>query len=303
MNGNLTVVGSISASQYLGLPSSFGGNDVEVSTKVRASSANWDSSYTTVQSNSATWGAGGDDVFVSTKVRASSANWDSSYTAVQSNSATWNYQGANHVPLSGGTISGNITVRGSLSASQYLGLPTSSGGLSGNYLSLSGGTINGNVTIIGSISASNYLGLSSSNPVKTTLTGNDVLSSFVISGADNLTNSSAVIVSIDGAMQEPLVDYIINDNTITFTTPLASSSKAVVIAPNGQTSLWNVSTDARRSDWDGTYSYCGRAPYGSLESESVWLVTRILINNNGSVTVTRTPGYIIWTNHLTETYS
>jgi hypothetical protein len=55
-----------------------------------ASPTNWDSSYTTVRSNSATWGGGSDDSQASTKVRGSSANWDSNYTTVNSNSGNWN---------------------------------------------------------------------------------------------------------------------------------------------------------------------------------------------------------------------
>ena len=109
MNGNLTVVGAISASQYLGIPT--GGDDVAVSTKVRASSANWDNTYTTVL--------------------VSSANWDNTYTTVQSNSASWGSGGVSgaYLPLTGGTLTGglsvqgNVIITGSLSASQFLGLP------------------------------------------------------------------------------------------------------------------------------------------------------------------------------------
>ena len=70
------------------------------------------------------------------------------------------------------------------------------------------------------------------DPVRTTLTGNGVLSTFAISGAANLINPSALIVAIDGALQEPSVDYSVNNGTITFTDPLASGAKAVVISPS-----------------------------------------------------------------------
>jgi hypothetical protein len=69
------------------------------------------------------------------------------------------------------------------------------------------------------------------NPVRTTLTGNGVLSSFAIAGAGNLTNPSALIVAIDGALQEPSVDYTISGGNVTFTDPLASGAKAVIISP------------------------------------------------------------------------
>jgi len=69
------------------------------------------------------------------------------------------------------------------------------------------------------------------DPVRTTLTGNGVLTTFAISGASGLVNPSALIVAIDGAMQEPTVDYTVGSGQITFTSPLANGSKAVVISP------------------------------------------------------------------------
>lgn len=54
MGGDLTVTGTISASNYAGTI----GDDIDVSTKVRASSASWDSTYNTVTNLSSTWGAG-----------------------------------------------------------------------------------------------------------------------------------------------------------------------------------------------------------------------------------------------------
>jgi hypothetical protein len=70
-----------------------------------------------------------------------------------------------------------------------------------------------------------------SNPVRTTLTGNGSTSVFAIGGAGSLSNPSAIIVAIDGALQEPSVDYTVSGGNITFTDPLASGAKAVVIAP------------------------------------------------------------------------
>jgi hypothetical protein len=71
-----------------------------------------------------------------------------------------------------------------------------------------------------------------SSPITTTLSGNDVTTIFSISGADILTNASSLIVAIDGALQEPEKDYTVNGNQITFTSPVLSGAKAVVIAPN-----------------------------------------------------------------------
>ena len=54
----------------------------------RAASGNWQETYTTVQSNSATWGAGGGGG-IDTGVRALTSNWQGTYTTVQNNSASW----------------------------------------------------------------------------------------------------------------------------------------------------------------------------------------------------------------------
>jgi hypothetical protein len=69
------------------------------------------------------------------------------------------------------------------------------------------------------------------DPVRTTVLGNGVLSTFAINGASGLINPSALIVAIDGILQEPVVDYTVSGGNITFTSPLPSGSKAVVISP------------------------------------------------------------------------
>ncbi len=112
---------------------------------------------------------------------------------------------------------------------------------------LSGFNVTGDVTINGTVSAGNLSAgdiysngnrvATVVNPTRTTLTGNGVLSSFTLSGADNLTNPSALIVAIDGALQEPSVDYTVNNGIITFTDPLADGAKAVVVAPTNTLQL------------------------------------------------------------------
>jgi hypothetical protein len=97
-------------------------------------------------------------------------------------------------------------------------------------------TVSGNISASGSLSAGNIFSNGNRvatvvDPVRTTLSGNGILSSFAISGASGLTNPSALIVAIDGALQEPVVDYTVSGGNITFSDPLPSGSKAVVISP------------------------------------------------------------------------
>jgi hypothetical protein len=42
------------------------------------------------------------------------------------------------------------------------------------------------------------------------------------------------------------------------------------------------------------YDYNGRAPYGSLETESVWTITRLVINGDGTVAGTTTLTNVKW---------
>ncbi len=50
----------------------------------------------------------------------------------------------------------------------------------------------------------------------------------------------------------------------------------------------------RRNLQDGNINYCGYAPFGSLESEAVWTITKITVALNGSVTTT-VSNNVTWT--------
>ena len=56
-------------------------------------SANWNSTYSTVSTNSSSWGGGTDDIAVNNLVHSNSANWDGVYSTVQSTSASWGSSG------------------------------------------------------------------------------------------------------------------------------------------------------------------------------------------------------------------
>jgi hypothetical protein len=118
---------------------------------------------------------------------------------------------------------------------KYVAVYASGGGTNATQYQ-NGGTMYGDLTIIGKLSAGEIYSNGNRvatvvDPVRTTVTGNGTLSTFPISGASGLVNPSALIVAIDGILQEPVVDYTVASGNITFTSPLPSGSKAVVISP------------------------------------------------------------------------
>ena len=66
-------------------------------------------------------------------------------------------------------------------------------------------------------------------------------------------------------------------------------------------SIVTQSKTTSRSDWVSPYSYIGVAPYGSSETDYVWTITRITINNDGTVTTSILHNRR-WSDHLTLTY-
>lgn len=57
----------------------------------------------------------------------------------------------------------------------------------------------------------------------------------------------------------------------------------------------------KRQDFQTPYSYCGIANPGSQETDSVWKITRIQVNLNGTITTTVATA-VKWTDRYTATY-
>lgn len=57
----------------------------------------------------------------------------------------------------------------------------------------------------------------------------------------------------------------------------------------------------KRSDYSGSFSYCGFAPNGSSESSNVWTITRITVFGDGNV-VTGVATDVNWTGRYTHIY-
>ena len=60
------------------------------------------------------------------------------------------------------------------------------------------------------------------------------------------------------------------------------------------TTYQNLPIDIRKNLQSGNINYCGYAPTGSLESQSVWTVTKITAALDGTVT-TQTYNNVTWT--------
>ena len=79
----------------------------------------------------------------------------------------------------------------------------------------------------------------------------------------------------------------------------AAGSKTIALtAPAEQ-----VARTIRRSEWTGTYAYCGTGPEGAAESAAVWDITRLAISAAGAVTATARATGVAWNDRATASYS
>lgn len=70
--------------------------------------------------------------------------------------------------------------------------------------------------------------------------------------------------------------------------------KVVEIAPSV--------VQTRLQDFVEPYSYCGLAPTGSTEGESVWTITRIEVFMDGTISIT-TATNVAWVDRYTTVYN
>jgi hypothetical protein len=61
-------------------------------------------------------------------------------------------------------------------------------------------------------------------------------------------------------------------------------------------------TQTRLHDFITPYSYCGLAPLGSTESESVWDITRIEVFMDGTI-ITKTATSVSWNDRYIAVYN
>ena len=84
---------------------------------------------------------------------------------------------------------------------------------------------------IGTSGSTLVISASGQNPVKTSITGNGLTTTYAINGASSI-NANNYRVDIDGVLQEPLNDYTISGSNIVFTSAPPNGSKVTVVSNN-----------------------------------------------------------------------
>ena len=144
-------------------------------------SGNWNSAYTTVNANSASWAI---DSTTDTGVRSLTSNWQNTFTTVQDNSANWDYQGSDIKALTGGWVGGNAA---------YTNLVANSAAyLSGVAIDLSFLSVSGNWNSVYSTVNSNSASWDYQGSDIKALTGN-----WQEAYTNLVTNSAAYLSSVD----------------------------------------------------------------------------------------------------------
>ena len=149
---------------------------------------------------------------------------------------------------------------------------------------------------------------------KTTLTGNGTLKTFTVTGLKS-SDPNHVIVAINGVVQEPTTDYLVNQGsgTITFATAIPNNAKIVVVALG----LYSPATQRDPDNYihsfalntAGTFSYYGLLlnsdipALGSPAALAKWIITRSALGTNGTITSTAKATDVAWTNRETATYA
>jgi hypothetical protein len=80
------------------------------------------------------------------------------------------------------------------------------------------------------------------------------------------------------------------------------SATNALISANLAELYYNQTVRERRHDYVSPFSYIANAPLGSLESDSLWTIYKILVNEDGSASKTKAEN-VAWTDRLTINYN
>ena len=132
------------------------------------------------------------------------------------------------------------------------------------------------------------------------LSSNVTLQGNTFNGASQLLQLTAAgkLPAIDGSLVTGLVTQLTNLTDIQLTSLQVGQSLAWNGTKWANTPLFSTV----RHDFQGVYSYIGKAPQLSSEGASVWKITRIQVLTDGNVLITQATN-VSWTNRLTHTYN
>jgi hypothetical protein len=148
---------------------------------------------------------------------------------------------------------------------------------------------------------------------KNTLYGNGVAKTFAILGLKS-SDPNHVIVSINGVVQEPTIDYLVNQGagTITFSTAIPNLAKVVVVVLGLYSASQRVPDlyiHAFATNTAATFNYYGMLlnsdvpATGSPAAVAKWTITRTAVSSAGSITSSATATNVAWNNRETSTYA
>ena len=132
------------------------------------------------------------------------------------------------------------------------------------------------------------------------LSSNVTLQGNTFNGVNQLLklDGSGKLPAVDGSQLTGLISQIANLSDVQLTSLQIGQS----LSYNGTKWVNSSVTATVRHDYQGIYSYVGRAPQLSSEGANVWKITRIQVLTDGNVLTTQALS-ASWTNRLTNTYT
>lgn len=113
-----------------------------------------------------------------------------------------------------------------------------------------------------------------------------------------LLTSDGKLPVVDGSLLTGLISQIANLSDV----QLTGLQPGQTLAYNGTKWVNSSVTATVRHDYQGVYSYVGRAPQLNPEGNAVWKITRIQVLTDGNV-LTTSANNVTWTGRLTHSYS
>jgi hypothetical protein len=132
------------------------------------------------------------------------------------------------------------------------------------------------------------------------LSSNVTLQGNTFNGVNQLLklDGSGKLPAVDGSQLTGLISQIANLSDVLLTSLQIGQS----LSYNGTKWVNSSVTATVRHDYQGIYSYVGRAPQLSSEAANAWKITRIQVLTDGNVLVTQALS-VSWSGRLTHTYT